>query len=79
MRLPCWIRHLLWRRRCAAARAWQEAERAQAAQHSAAIRAIVERGRSTPDPVSDPGRMRRYRANVWNVNEHEQALRRNVR
>jgi hypothetical protein len=35
------MRKLMWRRRLQAARAWQEAERHQAAEHSAAVRRIL--------------------------------------
>lgn len=49
-------RHLLWRRRVAAARAWQEAERHISAQQNAAVRRILslaDEQRGTPErPVS---------------------------
>jgi hypothetical protein len=35
------MRKLMWRRRLRAARAWQEAERQQAVEHSAAVRRIL--------------------------------------
>jgi hypothetical protein len=36
------MRKLMWRRRLRAARDWQEAQRQQAAEHSAAVRRILD-------------------------------------
>jgi hypothetical protein len=36
------MRKLRWRRRMRAARAWQEAQRRQAAEHNAAVRRILD-------------------------------------
>jgi hypothetical protein len=36
------MRKLMWRRRVRAARIWQEAARSQAAEHSAAVRRILD-------------------------------------
>ena len=48
-------RHLLFRRRLQAARQWQEAERVQAAEHSEAIRRILDQDRGiTPALVVSP-------------------------
>jgi len=44
------MRHLLWRGRVRAARAWRDAEREQAAEHGAAVRRIL-------DQVSNPGQL----------------------
>ncbi|GIF11632.1 hypothetical protein [Actinoplanes teichomyceticus] len=46
-------RHLLYRRRAAAARAWRDAERAQAAERNAAVRRIV--AQDVPDPAGRRG------------------------
>lgn len=43
------IRHVLYRRRVAAAHAWREAERQQTAEHEAAKRRIIAQG--VPDPA----------------------------
>jgi hypothetical protein len=40
------LRQLLWRRRVAAALAWQRAARAQAAEHDDAIRRILDQSRT---------------------------------
>ena len=45
------LRRLLWQRRVDAARVWQEATRRDAAEHSAAVRRILEQSPHTPDPV----------------------------
>lgn len=42
-------RYVLWRRRVRAARAWQRAARADAAEHDAAVRRIIENGRGRHD------------------------------
>ncbi|MFC4063655.1 hypothetical protein [Actinoplanes subglobosus] len=39
------VRRVMWRRRLRRARAWQEAERTQAAEHSAAVRRILDQTR----------------------------------
>ncbi|GAA2681596.1 hypothetical protein [Actinoplanes palleronii] len=43
------IRHVLYRRRLIAARAWSDAERRQAAAHNAAVRRII--AQDVPDPA----------------------------
>lgn len=45
--------HLVWRDSVAAAKAWRDAERQQAAEHSEAVRRILEMAPNTPDPCSD--------------------------
>lgn len=44
------LRRLLWRRRVAAARAWRDAERRQAAEQSAAVRRILDQAARLPMP-----------------------------
>lgn len=51
MLIPAPVRRLLWRRRIAEARAWQTAARAEAAQHNAAIRRILDQAAQMPDPI----------------------------
>lgn len=43
------MRHLFYRDRVAAARAWSDAERREAAEHNAAVRRILDQG--VPDPA----------------------------
>ena len=45
------FRRLLWQRRVDAARVWQEATRREAAEHSEAVRRILQQASQTPDPV----------------------------
>ncbi|MEV6306492.1 hypothetical protein AB0M02_44290 [Actinoplanes sp. NPDC051861] len=45
------VRHVMWVRRVAAARAWSAAERAQAAEHSAAVRRILAQAPAVADPA----------------------------
>jgi hypothetical protein len=47
------IRHVLYRRRVTAARAWTAEERRQAAHHDAAVRRIV--AQDVPDPSGRRG------------------------
>ena len=48
------LRRLLWQRRVDAARVWQEATRRDAAEHSEAVRRILDRAPETRDPVRAP-------------------------
>lgn len=47
------LRWLLWQRRVDSARAWQEATRADAAEHSEAVRRILAQAPETPDSTRD--------------------------
>lgn len=49
------IRRLLWRRRVNAARAWQNAARAEWAAHQAAKQRIIEQAPPSPQAVPIPG------------------------
>jgi hypothetical protein len=48
------LRRLLWQRRVDAARVWQEATRADAAEHDEAVRRILDQAPQIPDPVRAP-------------------------
>lgn len=47
------IRHMLYRRRVEAARAWSDAERREAAERNAAVRRILDQ--AVPDPAGRRG------------------------
>jgi hypothetical protein len=45
------VRRRMWLRRVAEAHVWRDAERAQAAEHDAAVRRIRDQAQIVPDPV----------------------------